>query len=91
MIELDFFAEPDGTLHIEKHSVAPADVDEAFNERPFLAHERPDGSYLAFSRLGNGRVLQIVFRRVAPKRYFMITAFDVEDSDLRDLIVRELE
>ena len=91
MIDFEFYCEPDGALHIAKHNVSETEIDEAFNERPYLYQGRPDGSYLAFSRLSSGRILQVAFRKVAPKKYFIITAFDLEDPAVLEYVRRELE
>ena len=57
MIEFEFYCEPDGKIHFENHGITIQEIDEAFNEHPYLYSKRKDGSFLAFSKLNSGRYL----------------------------------
>ena len=88
LLEYIFYVDPDtGKKHIEKHSVSVEEVVEFFNEINYLFRKRRDKSYVAYSKLKNGRFLEVVFRKLNPEKFFIITAYDVEDHR----IIREIE
>ncbi len=79
----------EGNRRRRKQDLTPEEIDEAFNDHDYLWYERPDHSFIAFSRLSSGRCLQIVFRKSQPKTYFIITAYDLTDSEVISMLNEE--
>lgn len=78
-----FYIDPEtGRRHIEKHDVSIDEVDEFFNDRKYSSCRRKDCSYIARSKLKNGRYLEIPYRQLKDNLYFIITAYDIEDKEM---------
>ncbi len=86
-----FSVEPDGSNHIKKHGVSVDEINEFFNENAYFEQRRKDGSYIAYSKLENGRHLKVIYRKLSNELYFIITAYDLEDQNIIDFINREIE
>ncbi len=59
--------------HIDKHSVAPKEAEEACYNQPFIRRGR-DGLYLIYSQTDAGRYLFIVIRPETEDMVYVITA-----------------
>jgi len=77
--------------HIEKHDVSPIEITEFFEEIQVTKRKRKDESYKAIGRLKSGRYLEVVYRLIAKDHIYVITAYDIKDHFLRDIIDRKLD
>lgn len=86
-----YFDERISSTHIEKHGVTEIELIEFFEEIRYLQRKRGDGSYVAVGKLKDGRFLQVVFRQPSPGTYFVITAYDLEDRELIEILEQHLD
>ena len=47
--------------------------------------------FLLFSKLNSGRYLKFVFRKILPNKYFIITAYDIENNEIIQRLDQEFE
>ena len=82
-MDFDFFIDPDfNAPHIYKHEVSEAEIYEFFTEIRYIEYERKDQSRVAYGQLSSGRYLQVVYRADTNDRFFIITAFDLQDGEI---------
>ena len=89
-MKLEFYINPEtGDRHIHDHNVFEKEIKEAFNNF-HLWEQRKDGSFIMYSKLQNGRYLKIIYRKLNKSLYFIITAFDLKEQFLIDLLDKEV-
>lgn len=81
-----YFDEDISSTHVEKHAVTELELFEFFSDAFYLERQRPDASWVAIGKLSSGRYLQVVFRKKSSEIRFIITAFDIEDRDLINML-----
>ncbi|EKD91443.1 MAG: hypothetical protein ACD_30C00005G0011 [uncultured bacterium] len=73
--------------HIKKHSVSTEEVENI--GKNFIYHRKTHtGRYMAVGRSGN-RLITIIIRRKAPKKYYPVTARDASKKERKDLYAKE--
>jgi len=72
--------------HIYKHEISEAEIVEFFQEIKYLERKRNDKSYEAFGRIHSNRFLHVVYRKEAADVFFIITAYDIEDKELLNIL-----
>ena len=91
-MEFKFYVNPDtGKPHILDHHVEPEEIFDFFSQPLILERHRADGSFEAFGRTPSGRFLTVAYRREGHEIIFVITAFDLQDRQIIDKLIRELE
>lgn len=73
----------DREAHIAKHNVMPTDVEEVVNSRPQWEHAGMEGSTLIYGRTDAGRHLLVVLVESADGRWYVATARDLTDTEMR--------
>ncbi|HEO64802.1 MAG TPA: hypothetical protein ENI73_02930 [Spirochaetes bacterium] len=92
LIHFDFYQDGDsGKRHIAKHNVTLEEINEFFNDSVFFEKQRQDKSFIAYSRLKSGRCLKVIYRKLSKANYFIITAFDLEDLYMIQLLDKEIQ
>lgn len=69
--------------HIAKHGVRPWEVEEVVNTRPQWEHPGVEGSTLLYGSTDAGRHLLVVLVESVDGRWYVATARDLTDSELR--------
>ncbi len=64
--EIEFYVEPDGTVHIHRHAVSEDEVAEVLDNKPETRKEA-DGSQIALGMTLDGRFLRVVYRAESGK------------------------
>jgi len=82
MIKYQFNTDPDGRRHFEKHGVSIEEIDEVFTEQKCFTKKRNDKSYVSYCKLRSGRYLEVLYRNISKNEYFIITAYDIENSGM---------
>ena len=89
-MKFEYFINPEtNDRHIHDHDVFEKEIREAFLECDCLTIERKDGSSVDFCKLKSGRYLKIIYRKLSKVLYYIITAFDLEDQHIRNLLDQE--
>ena len=74
--QIEFYVEPDGTVHIHRHAVSEDDVAEVLDNKPETRKEA-DGSQIALGMTLDGRFLRVVYLpNQESGTIFVITAFE---------------
>jgi uncharacterized DUF497 family protein len=81
-----YFDKNIGKKHIYKHNITVEEINEFFTESNYLRRKRKDGSFVAIGKLKNGRNLEVVYRELEKHHFFIITAYDIEEDNLINLL-----
>ncbi len=95
MIVFSYNKDDDGEIHFEKkHGVSIQEVEEFVLRTEKLINERQDESIEAIGKLNSGRYLLVAYRKIKRKdylEYFIITAYDLYDETLKNLINKKIK
>ena len=86
-----FFDKDIENTHIFKHNISVEEINEFFTKVYTIKKKRKDGSYSAIGKLKSGRYLEIAYRKISSDCYFIITAYDIENNELIEILEDYLE
>lgn len=77
-----YIDEETGLPHFYKHNVTDEEIIDFFHNITYFDERRPDDSWLAYGRVKPDRYLKVIFRKNSNADFFIITAYDIDDSEI---------
>ena len=87
ILTYEYYIDPELDIsHTTKHNVSHEEIVEFFTETNYIKYQRKDKSYVAISKIKNKRYLQIIYRQIKKDYLYIITAYDIDDPYLIEMI-----